>query len=123
MRFRSIHGPGVFNGGTARGIIMNGVTGHMGTDQHLFLSILAPTAPLSRHIFKALIRFYKMGVVFMAELNGHQDHFSMVGGERSARSALHLANIFWLIDKAGLPADPDLVDRRNANFIAQHDIA
>jgi hypothetical protein len=87
MRFRSIHGPGVVNGRTARGIIMSGVTGHMGTDQHLFLSILAPTTPLSRHISKALIRFYKMGVVFMAKLNGHQDHFSMVGSEPSARSA------------------------------------
>src|SRR3954468_20635439 len=40
---------------------------------------LGPTVPLSRHIFKAPTRFYKTGVVFMAYLNGHQDHFTMVG--------------------------------------------
>ena len=31
-----------------------------------FHEILAPTVPLSRHIFKAPTRFYKTGVVFMA---------------------------------------------------------
>src|SRR6185312_12275469 len=36
----------------------------------LFNEILAPTVPLSRHIFKAPTRFYKTGVVFMAYLNG-----------------------------------------------------
>ena len=48
--------------------------------------ILAPTVPLSRHIFAAPTRFYKTGVVFMAWLNGHQSHFTMVGGQQSARS-------------------------------------
>ena len=51
-----------------------------------FDDILAPTVPLSRHIFKAPTRFYKTGVVFMAYLNGLQDHFVMVGGQQSARS-------------------------------------
>ena len=46
----------------------------------------APTVPLSRHIFSAPTRFYKTGVVFMAYLNGLQDHFTMVGGQESARS-------------------------------------
>ena len=59
---------------------MNSVTGQIGTNQHPFRSILAPTAPLSRHIFKVPIRFYKTGVVFMAKLNGHQDHFTLVSG-------------------------------------------
>jgi hypothetical protein len=45
-----------------------------------FHAILGPTVPLSRHIFKAPTRFYKTGVVFMAWLNGHQKHFTMVGG-------------------------------------------
>ena len=44
--------------------------------------VLAPTVPLSRHIFKAPTRFYKTGVVFMAWLNGHQQHFVMVGGQQ-----------------------------------------
>jgi hypothetical protein len=46
--------------------------------------------PLSRHIFRAPTRFYKTGVVFMAWLNGHQNHFIMVGGQQSARSLPHL---------------------------------
>ena len=55
-------------------------------DVATFHDILAPTVPLSRHIFKAPTRFYKTGVVFMAYLNGLQDHFTMVGGQESARS-------------------------------------
>ena len=64
--------------------------------------------PLSRHIFKAPTRFYKTGVVFLAYLNGHQGHFIMVGGQQSARSLLHLAELFRLADAAGLLADPEL---------------
>jgi len=77
-----------------------------------FHAILAPTVPLSRHIFKAPTRFYKTGVVFMAYLNGLQDHFTMVGGQQSARSALHLAELFRLADAAGLLADPELAAER-----------
>jgi hypothetical protein len=72
-----------------------------------FHDILAPTVPLSRHIFRAPTRFYKTGVVFMAYLNGLQNHFTMVGGQESARSTLHLAELFRLADAAGLLADPD----------------
>ena len=39
--------------------------------------------PLSRHIFRAPTRFYKTGIVFMAYLNGHQNHFTMIGGQES----------------------------------------
>ena len=60
-------------------------------DRAQFEAILAPTVPLSRHIFAAPTRFYKTGVVFMAWLNGHQPHFTMVGGQQSARSIVHLA--------------------------------
>jgi len=67
---------------------------------------------LSRHIFRAPTRFYKTGVVFMAYLNGHQDHFTMIGGQESARSTLHLADIFRLADQAGLLRDPDLAIAR-----------
>ncbi len=77
-----------------------------------FHEILAPTVPLSRHIFKAPTRFYKTGVVFMAYLNGHQDHFVMVGGQESARSLVHLAELFRLADAAGLLRDPELAAAR-----------
>ena len=51
-----------------------------------FSELLAPTVPLSRHIFAAPTRFYKTGVVFLAYLNGLQNHFHMIGGQQSARS-------------------------------------
>lgn len=81
-------------------------------DLSTFHDILAPTVPLSRHIFKAPTRFYKTGVVFMAYLNGHQDHFTMVGGQESTRSTVHLAELFRLADAAGLLADPDSATAR-----------
>jgi hypothetical protein len=80
--------------------------------------VLAPTVPLSRHIFKAPTRFYKTGVVFMAWLNGHQNHFVMVGGQQSARNVLHLAELFRLADAAGLLADPPLACARMKQFLA-----
>jgi gamma-glutamyltranspeptidase len=67
--------------------------------------------PLSRHIFKAPTRFYKTGVVFLAYLNGLQDHFAMVGGQQSARSLQHLSELFRLADKARVLADPELAVR------------
>jgi len=83
-----------------------------------FHAILAPTLPLSRHIFKPPTRFYKTGIVFMAYLNGHQDHFTMVGGQESTRSTLHLAELFRLADKAGLLANPELATRRMKTVLA-----
>jgi hypothetical protein len=77
-----------------------------------FHEILAPTVPLSRHIFKAPTRFYKTGVVFMAYLNGLQSHFTMIAGQESTRSTLHLAELFRLADAAGLLADPELASQR-----------
>lgn len=71
-----------------------------------------PTVPLSRHIFKAPTRFYKTGVVFLAYLNGHQDHFTMIGGQESTRSTLHLAKIVKLANDAKLFTDPDSVAAR-----------
>ncbi|MCB9076851.1 MAG: dihydrodipicolinate synthase family protein [Anaerolineaceae bacterium] len=75
-------------------------------------SILAPTVALSRHIFQAPTYYYKTGVVFMAYLNGHQSHFKMVGGQESARSILHLSELFKLADRAGLLINPELAVER-----------
>ncbi len=84
-------------------------------DPDRFEQILGPTVPLSRHIFGAPTFYYKTGVVFVAYLNGHQDHFRMVGGLESGRSAVHLAQTFVLADRAGLLRDPELaVDRMRA---------
>lgn len=74
--------------------------------------ILAPTVPLSRHIFQSPTFFYKTGLTFLAYLNGHQRHFRMLGGQESARSVTHLAALFVLADKANLLADPALAVHR-----------
>jgi hypothetical protein len=87
-----------------------------------FHEILAPTVPLSRHIFQAPTRFYKTGVVFMAWLNGHQSHFTMVGGQQSARSLQHLAELFRLADAAGLIEQPDLAVARMQHLLALHGV-
>lgn len=89
-------------------------------DRGRYHAIFAPTVPLSRHIFRAPTRFYKTGVVLMAWLNGHQDHFTMVGGQQSARSLLHLADLFRLADRAGLLHDPDMAAGRMQTLLAVH---
>ena len=91
-------------------------------DLERFHAILAPTVPLSRHIFQAPTRFYKTGVVFMAWLNGHQSHFTMVGGQQSTRSLPHLCELFRLADAAGLIEQPDLALRRMKTLLALHGI-
>ena len=91
-------------------------------DLSTFHDILAPTVPLSRHIFQAPTRFYKTGVVFMAWLNGHQSHFSMVGGQQSTRSITHFAELFRLADAADLLQQPDLAARRMKTLLALHGI-
>ncbi|WP_425105999.1 dihydrodipicolinate synthase family protein [Ancylobacter sp.] len=81
-------------------------------DAEGYRALLKPTEALSRHLFAAPTQFYKTGVVFMAYLNGHQDHFTMAGGLESARSAVHLADIFRMAAANGLLADPERATRR-----------
>jgi hypothetical protein len=77
-----------------------------------FDKILAPMVPLSRHVFSSPTYYYKTGVVFMAYLCGHQDHFRMVNGLEAARSIVHLSRQLVLADQAGLLPDPDLAAHR-----------
>jgi hypothetical protein len=78
--------------------------------------------PLSRHVFEAPTRFYKTGVVFLAWLNGHQKHFTMVGGQQSARSLMHFVQLFELADAAGLLRDPELAATRMRTLLALHGV-
>ena len=87
-----------------------------------FHDILGPTVPLSRHIFAAPTRFYKTGVVFMAWLNGHQSHFTMVGGQQSTRSLPHFAELFRLADAANLLEQPELAVKRMTTLLALHGV-
>ena len=96
---------------------------HARGDKDEYWDILAPTVPLSRHLFKAPTRFYKTGIVFLAYLNGHQSHFVMVGGQQSARSLLHLVEAFKLADAAGLIRDPDMAAARLRTVLQIHGAA
>jgi hypothetical protein len=87
-------------------------------DTKSFEGILKPTVTLSRHAFSAPTFYYKTGVVFIAYLNGHQDHFRMVGGLESGRSAVHLGELFVLADKAGLLRDAELAVERVRHVMA-----
>jgi len=79
---------------------------------------IGPTVPLSRLVFAAPTQYYKVGVAFLAWLNGLQPHFAMIGGLQSRRSVEHLVRVFELAAKAGALADPDLAVGRMSAFLA-----
>ncbi|MBX9455072.1 MAG: dihydrodipicolinate synthase family protein [Rhizobium sp.] len=87
-------------------------------DTARFRAIIEPTVPLSRRIFEAPTQYYKAGVVFLAWLNGHQDHFTMPAGMQSARGILHYAEVFRLADRSGVLARPDLARARMRHLLA-----
>ena len=83
-----------------------------------FDRVLAPTVPLSRLIFRAPTQYYKTGVVFLAYLNGFQDHFVMIGGAQSMRPLPYFTEVFRLADEAGLLKDPELAAACLQRFLA-----
>jgi hypothetical protein len=87
-------------------------------DDDGFSAILAPTVPFARHLFRAPTSAYKTGVVFLAWLNGHQNHFHLLGGAQSARSVPHLVRLFELADQSGALADPELAVRRMREYLS-----
>jgi hypothetical protein len=87
-----------------------------------YFELFEPTVPLSRHIFASPTRFYKTGLVFLAYLNGAQSHFTMIGGQQSARSLQHLAELFRLADRARALTDPELAVARMRRLLAVHGI-
>ncbi|EIC82189.1 dihydrodipicolinate synthase family protein [Serratia sp. M24T3] len=88
-----------------------------------YLRVLTPTLPLARHIFASPTQYYKAGIVFLAWLNGHQNHFSMLGGMQSARSLSHYCEIFRLADAAGLLHNTDVASERIWLFTKMHGLA
>jgi len=91
-------------------------------DKEGFLKALTPTVPLSRRIFCAPTRFYKTGVVFLAYLNGHQDHMTMMAGHHAMRPLPYFVDIFQLADQAGLLRDPDMAISRMKRWLAVHGV-
>ncbi|MEV0117799.1 dihydrodipicolinate synthase family protein [Streptomyces sp. NPDC050844] len=92
-------------------------------DTKAFRALLDPTVDLSRHLFAAPTRFYKTGVVFLAWLAGHQEHFAMVGGLQSARSLPHLARAYELADGLGLFPDPAVAESRMKSLLTVYGVA
>ena len=87
-----------------------------------FRGVLDPTVPLARLIFRAPTQNYKTGVVFMAWLNGHQDHFIMLNGAQALRPMPYFTEIFRLADGCGLLADPELAVDRMRRFLAVYGV-
>ncbi len=83
-----------------------------------FHKLLGPTVPLSRLIFQAPTQYYKTGIVFLAWLNRHQEHFIMVNGAQSARPLFYFTEVFKLADQAGLLRDPGLAVKRMKTLLA-----
>ena len=81
-------------------------------DMKTYGTLMEPTVPLSRLIFRAPTQYYKTGIVFLAWLNGHQDHFVMVNGAQAMRPLAYFTEIFRLADEARLLSDPELAVKR-----------
>lgn len=88
-----------------------------------FRDTLDPTVPLARLIFRAPTQYYKTGVVFLAWLNGHQDHFVMLNGAHAMRPLPYFIECFKLADQCGLLADPDLAAARMRRMLAVYGVA
>jgi Protein of unknown function (DUF993) len=87
-------------------------------DKAAFRATLDPTVPLARLIFRAPTRNYKTGVVFLAWLNGFQDHFVMLNGAQAMRPLPYFTECFRLADGCGLLRDPDLAVDRMKRLLA-----
>lgn len=83
-----------------------------------FRATLDPTVPLARTIFRAPTQYYKTGVVFLAWLNGFQDHFVMLNGAQATRSLPYFTEVFRLADSCGLLRDPELAVERMRKLLA-----
>lgn len=91
-------------------------------DRRGFRERLDPALALSRHLFEPPTRAYKTGVVLLAWLAGHQEHFTMVAGQHAARSLPHLARAYELADGLGLFPDPERAAARMARLLALHGV-
>lgn len=63
-------------------------------------------------------QFYKVGVAWLAYLNGRQDHFRMIGGFETGRSLEHLPQLVHAGNTIGLFTDPDRTAARASAYFA-----
>jgi Protein of unknown function (DUF993) len=91
-------------------------------DVSAFRATLDPTVPLARLIFRAPTQHYKTGVVFLAWLNGFQDHFVMLNGAQAMRPLPHFTEVFRLADQCGLLRDPEVAVTRMKRLLAVYGV-
>jgi len=91
-------------------------------DRAGFRATLDPTVPLARLIFRAPTQYYKTGVVFLAWLNGFQDHFVMLNGAQAMRPLPYFVDLFRLADQCGLLRDPTLAADRMKKLLALYGV-
>jgi hypothetical protein len=80
---------------------------------------MGPTVPLSRCIFEPPTYDYKVGVAFLAWLNGLQPHFAMLGGLQRRRPLGHLIRVLELAVAARALTDPELAAERMNALLAE----
>ena len=89
-------------------------------DTRAFRKTLDPTVNLARQIFRSPTQYYKTGVVFLAWLNGFQDHFIMVNGAQSQRSLPDFVALFKQADSCGVLRDPEMAVARMQRLLAMY---
>lgn len=89
-----------------------------GGDEAGFVDVMDSTIPFAVKMFEPPAASYKVGVVFIAWLSGHQDHFRMVTGREGMRSLQHLTDLFVLGDELGLYPDAELAAHRMRTLLA-----
>jgi hypothetical protein len=80
---------------------------------------IGPTVELSRLIFEVPTFRYKVGVAFLAWLNGLQPQFAMIDGFQARRSPAHLIRVFELAVAAGALRDPALAVERMTEYLSR----
>lgn len=91
-------------------------------DTAAFRATLDPTVPLARLIFRAPTQYYKTGVVFLAWLNGFQDHFVMLNGAQAMRPLPYFVDVFKLADGCGLLRNPTMAVERMQRLLGLYGV-
>jgi Protein of unknown function (DUF993) len=78
---------------------------------------MMPTVPLGRAVFESPTYYYKVGVAFLAWLNGLQPHFCMLAGLQRQRPASHLIRVFELAAAARALTRPELAAGRMSELL------
>ena len=86
-------------------------------DRHTGAVAGADRSAVAPDLSGAPTQHYKTGVVFLAYLNGFQDHFVMVGGAQAIRPLPYFTDLFRLADTAGLLRDPEGAVARMRSFL------